>query len=232
MRLDKLLSHNGYGSRKEVKQLIRSGWVSVNGAIVRSDDLHIDENLDDIWVDDQSVSLVTHQTFILHKPQNTICSQERSLYPSILDLIQEPLLPHTQPVGRLDVDTEGLILVTSDGQLAHRLLSPKHHVAKIYRVTLAKALDPKWIPELTSGITIDKGERCLPCEVTVLKPDLIELTLFEGKYHQVKRMMQACGNEVIHLVRIQFGPLRLTEDLPLGHYRSLTIDEIETLKSA
>lgn len=230
MRLDKLLAHNGYGSRKDVKRLIRSGWVSVNGEKIISDDYHVDPNTDEIWVNEESVALVTSQTFLMNKPKDTICSQERSLYPSILDLIQEALLPSTQPVGRLDVDTTGLILITNDGQLAHHLLSPKHHVSKVYEVSLATDFDLKWVEAIEKGIMIDQNERCLASLIEILEPRRILLTLFEGKYHQVKRMMKACENEVVELKRIKFGPLILDDSLELGAYRSLTLDEIEQLK--
>lgn len=231
MRLDKLLAHLGYGSRKEVKKLIRSKVVSVNGDVINSDDLHIDPLQDEIIVFDQALEYQSMQYFMVNKPKDTICSTEESLYPSVLNLIDEPLLPHTMPVGRLDVDTEGLLLITNDGILAHRLLSPKHHVEKTYWVKLKESFDERFIPLIEQGIMLNDTEQSLPAQVKILNSNELELTLTEGKYHQVKRMMHACSNEVVELKRIRFGSLRLPDDLALGSYRSLTQEEIESLKS-
>ena len=230
MRLDKLLAHLGYGSRKEVKRLIRSKVVSVNGELVASDDLHVNPDEDEISVLDETIDYQAFQYFILNKPKDTICSTDASLYASVLDLIDEPLRPHTMPVGRLDVDTEGLLLITNDGQLAHRLLSPKHHVEKVYHLILEKEFSEKDGLKIEQGIWLNEKERCLPAKVHILNPKEIELTLTEGKFHQVKRMMHACDNEVLNLRRIRFGPLVLTDDLKIGEYRALTHEELEHLK--
>lgn len=230
MRLDKLLAHLGYGSRKEVKKLIRSKAVSVNGEVVNSDDCHVDPTRDEIIVLDQTIEYQSMQYFMVNKPKDTICSTEDSLYPSVLDLIEEPLLPHTMPVGRLDVDTEGLLLITNDGVLAHRLLSPKHHVEKTYWVKLKESFDERFISPIEQGIWLNDTEQSLPAKLKILSPTEIELTLTEGKYHQVKRMMHACSNEVTELKRIRFGVLSLPDDLALGSYRALTDQEIQLLK--
>lgn len=229
MRLDKLVAHLGYGSRKQVKTFIRKGLILVNGEIVRNDDAHVDPDVDEILFLDESLNYESLQYFLLNKPKDTICSRDRSLYPSVLDLFNENLLPSTQVVGRLDVDTTGVLLITNDGQLAHHLLSPKHHVKKVYHVSLKKVFDVSFIPALEKGIKINNDEVCLPAQVKVIDVKHIELVLVEGKYHQVKRMMHACNNEVINLHRVSFGTLQC-DDLKVGEYRSLTDEEIETLK--
>ncbi len=229
MRLDKLLAHLGYGSRKQVKQFIRKGYISVNGEIVHDDDYHVHEDYDEIIFLDENVDYQAMQYFLLNKPKDSICSQDRGLYQSVLDLIDETVLPDTQPVGRLDVDTTGTLLITNDGQLAHRLISPKHHVDKVYRVHLLKAFDQKFISKIEKGIKLNDDETCMPAHVDLIDENTIDLTLKEGKYHQVKRMMIACENEVVELHRISFANLK-TDDLDLGHYRHLSKEEIETLK--
>lgn len=230
MRLDKCVAHLGYGSRKQVKAFIRKGYVSVNGVIVLDDDFHVDETNDEIHFLDETINYEKQQYFLINKPLDTICSQDRSLYPSVLDLIEEPLLPNTQPVGRLDVDTTGALLITNDGQLAHRLLSPKHHVDKVYEVVLEKALEAKWVTQIEKGIELSDHEHCLPAKVSILNKNRIELTLREGKYHQVKRMMHACDNQVVLLHRKMFSILSLN-NLEIGQVRSLSTEEIKALKS-
>lgn len=232
MRLDKVLAHHGLGSRKEVKNLIRKGMISINGEIVTQDDVHIDMALDEIWINDENIKLEVTQFILLNKPAGTICERGAVMYPSVLELIEEPLLPKTNPVGRLDVDTEGLILLTNDGRLAHHLLSPKHHVMKGYRVTLARPLDPKWIPLIEKGLTLDDGERCLPAKISQVEDLIYELWITEGKYHQIKRMMGTCGNDVKYLYRFAFGPLVDDGSLKVGQYRRLSSEEIISLKDS
>lgn len=229
MRLDKMLAHLGYGSRKEVKQFIRKGFISINGEIIKDDDFHVDVNEDEIVFLDESVDYQDYQYILINKPQETICSQDRGLYPSVLDLIQEAVLPDTQPVGRLDVDTTGTLLLTNDGQLAHRLISPKHHVEKVYLVQLKEVFNVRYIKDIESGLRLNDKEICMSAKVKVIDDYQIELTLKEGKYHQVKRMMLVCENEVVKLHRILFAGLK-TDDLALGEYRNLSEKEIETLK--
>lgn len=230
IRLDKLCAHMGLGSRKEVKILIRNGLISVNGNLVKDDDMKVDEVYDEIIYLDQSLNYPKQQYFMLNKPVDTLCSTERSLYPSVLDLFDEVLLPSTQAVGRLDVDTTGLLLISSDGQVAHRCLSSKHHVLKIYDVVLKENFDLNYQAILEKGGIILDGEACLPATFKQLSNKHIQLGLIEGRYHQVKRMMHACNNEVVNLKRIQFGPLKLDDSLDLGEYRPLTQDEIKLLK--
>jgi 16S rRNA pseudouridine516 synthase len=231
MRLDKLLAHNGFGSRKEVKRLIRDGQVLVNGEIVTDDDYHVSE-LDEIELFDLNISIEDKQYFLLNKPKGCICSKDASQYPSVYEYIHENLLPDTNAFGRLDVDTEGYLIISNDGQLGHQLLSPKHHVIKGYRVTLREPFNPKYIPLIEKGITIDQNEKCEPASIEIINEKTINLLISQGKYHQVKRMMIACENEVVDLYRYQFGSIIDDGSLPVGEYRRLTEEEIELLKEA
>ena len=229
IRLDKLLCHEGYGTRKEVKKLIRSKCVSVNHVIVTKDDLKVNELTDLVEVDGVQVKYSEFVCFMLNKPQGVISSTEEGPTKTVLDCLDEPY-QGLFPVGRLDKDTEGLLLITNDGELAHHLLSPRHHVKKTYEVHLSCALSEGSIEMLENGITIDGNELCKPAEVQVLDDRLIHLTITEGKFHQVKRMMIACGSEVTFLKRLSMGPLKLDESLSTGSYRALHQHEIDELK--
>lgn len=230
IRLDKLCAHLGLGSRKEVKMMIRKGLISVNGDLIYNDDFKVDERQDEVVYLDESLHYPAQQYFMLNKPVDTICSRDVSLYPSVLDLFNDPLLPSTQAVGRLDVDTTGLLLVSSDGKVAHRCLSSKHHVEKVYEIDLAIDFDRTFIDILEKGGIVLDGQACLPAKIKIISARKLHLSIIEGRYHQVKRMMHACNNEVVNLKRIQFGPLKLDESLELGEYRPLTQAEINLLK--
>jgi len=231
MRLDKLLAHNGFGSRKEVKRLIRAAQVLVNGEIILDDDYHVDET-DEIEIFDLNINVETKQYFLLNKPKGCICSKDTKDYPSVYEYIHENVLPDTNAFGRLDVDTEGYLVISNDGQLGHKLLSPKHHVIKGYKVTLSKPFNPKYIEHIQKGILIDKGEKCEPASIEIIDDRTVNLLIAQGKYHQIKRMMIACENEVVELYRYQFGPLIDDGSLAVGEYRRLTEEEIELLKQA
>ena len=228
MRLDKLLAHQGYGTRKEVKRLIRQGLVSVNGDLVFNDDQLVQLEYDEIHLLDQKVDTHTLQYLLHFKTKGVVCAHTHTLYPTVYDQLGVPLLPHAHTVGRLDVDTTGIILITNDGSLTHRLLSPRYHVEKIYEVQVAHAFDESYLDQIKHGLILSEEERCLPAEVELLNQTTLRLTLVEGKYHQVKRMMKACQNEVIELKRTHFAGLDLT-DLQLGHTRSLSASEVKRL---
>jgi 16S rRNA pseudouridine516 synthase len=231
MRLDKLLAHNGFGSRKEVKRLIRAAQVLVNGEIILDDDYRVSET-DEIEIFDLNINVETKQYFLLNKPKGCICSKDTKDYPSVYEYIHENVLPDTNAFGRLDVDTEGYLVISNDGQLGHKLLSPKHHVIKGYKVTLSKPFNPKFIEHIHKGILIDKGETCEPASIQIIDDRTVNLLIAQGKYHQIKRMMIACENEVVDLYRYQFGPLIDDGSLAVGEYRRLTEEEIELLKQA
>lgn len=230
MRLDKLLAHNGFGSRKEVKRIIRDAQVMVNGEIVINDDYHVLDT-DEIELFDLSVNVETKQYFLLNKPKGCICSKDNQMYPSVYEYIHENVLPDTNAFGRLDVDTEGYLVISNDGQLGHRLLSPKNHVIKGYRVTLREPFNVKFIEAIHKGIAIDKNEICEPASITIIDDHTVNLIIAQGKYHQIKRMMIACENEVIELYRYQFGPIIDDGSLPVGEYRRLSDAEIKLLKN-
>lgn len=230
MRLDKYLSYSGYGTRKEVKQLIRKKHVYVNDVLCCKDDVKINEKADQVRVDDTIIDLRLDVYIMLHKPAGVICATEDAMHETVLDVIQEPLPPACFPVGRLDIDTEGLVLITNDGKLAHELLSPKKHIDKTYYVESKKPLKEKDIQRFQKGITIDGEETCLPAIVESINETAFLLTIQEGKYHQIKRMLKAVENEVTYLKRIAMGSLHLDESLALGEYRYLSETEIRYLK--
>ncbi|MDE6475822.1 MAG: rRNA pseudouridine synthase [Erysipelotrichaceae bacterium] len=230
MRLDKLLAHAGYGTRKEVKVLIRKKRVSVNDEICTQSDFSLQPQ-DIVCVDNKRIQLEEFQYLMLHKPAGVLSATQDDIHTTVLDLIEEPLLKGCFPVGRLDIDTEGLLLITNDGKLAHRLLSPKKHVEKTYFVILKHSLQEKDIHLLEQGMDIGNDEKCLPAKVEVIERHQIYLTICEGKYHQIKRMMKCLGNEVCYLKRLRMGPLLLDASLAVGKYRFLTEEEIEMLKA-
>lgn len=229
MRLDKLLSHTGYGSRKEVKELIRKGFVSVNGDIILDDDFKVDENNDEVIIADNTVSYDKFIYIMLNKPDGYVSATFDPHDPIVLDLIDGYEKRKLFPVGRLDKDTVGLLLITNDGDLAHRMLSPKKHVDKRYYLKFDGDLTDKKISKFSEGITLDDGYLCMPASYEKLGENEGILTIKEGKYHQVKRMLEALGCSVTYLKRISFGPLELDKELEEGKYRFLTEEELKML---
>lgn len=227
MRLDKLLSDMGAGTRNALKKEIRRGAVKVNGKIERNAGAIVDEKTAVITFYDEPVIYQEHFYFMMNKPAGTLCIAGSPL--SVLNLVSEPCRG-LFCVGRLDKDTEGLLLITNDGQLSHALLSPRRHVAKVYQVDLLYDITEEQIRHLEAGVRLNQEEECAPAGVQVLMPRQILLTIHEGKYHEVKRMIAHTGNRVTHLKRIQIKDLRLDETLPPGGYRPLTEEETEGLK--
>ena len=230
IRLDKMLAHMGYGTRKEVKELIRKGYVSVDGEIIKSDDYKVDENSEVIIFNE----VVKYDEFIylmLNKPDGYISATFDNNLPTVLDLIYGYESRNLFPVGRLDIDTFGLLLLTNDGQLAHKLLSPRNHVNKKYYLKYEGKLNPKVQEIFSKGIQIDDY---------ITKPAIFEdlgnneayITISEGKFHQVKRMMEYVGCKVTYLERVTFGNLTLDNNLKRGEFRKLTEEEIECLKNS
>lgn len=233
-RLDKILSNMGYGSRKDVKKLIKEGRVLVNGELIVKNDYKIDPYNDNIVVDGIEVEYRKYIYIMLNKPKGVVSSTFDPVNRTVLDLIdQEYSIFNPFPAGRLDKDTEGLLILTNDGKLAHELLSPKKGVDKTYYVEVDGYVDEKYILKFKEGIILDDGYKTLPSKLEIIEPDYIsrvKLTLKEGKFHQVKRMFKALGMEVVYLKRIRFGPLELDDRLELGQYRELTKEEIQLLK--
>lgn len=235
MRLDKLLANMGYGSRKEVKQLLKQKAVTVDGDYVKDAALHVDPEKQIVSVFGERVVYTEFVYFIMNKPPGVISATEDLRDETVIDLL-EPLHQHFQPfpVGRLDKDTEGLLLLTNDGQLAHNLLSPKKHVPKVYYAQIEGVVTEEDAEKFANGVELDDGYVTKPGKLVILKSSQqseIELTIQEGKFHQVKRMFEAVGKRVTYLKRISMGSLKLDENLALGEYRELTAEELNGLQN-
>lgn len=227
MRLDRMLAECGFGTRNEVKKLIRSGSVSVSGDIVRNPAAKVDEEHDRVAVDGEEIVYRRFAWYMLNKPKGYVSSTEGA--DSVLNLIAE-YDRNLFPCGRLDKDTEGLLLITNDGELAHELLSPKHHVEKEYLVTVKNPLKEEDLEVFRKGIVIDGEEACQPADYRITDIYECHLIIREGKYHQIKRMFAAIGNEVTGLKRLRMKNLVLDESLEPGDYRPLKEEELEDLR--
>ena len=227
-RLDKYLAASGIGTRSEVKKYIRDCRVTVNGEIVRHADMKVNEEKDRVCFDGEPVSWSEFVYFMLNKPHGYI-SATSGWDPNVLDLIAEPFR-NLFPVGRLDKDTEGLLLITNDGQLGHELLAPKKHVEKEYYVEIDIPLSEEDIEQISRGITY-KDETYKPAVYKKISDTSFTLVITEGKYHEIKRMMLALGSKVTYLKRLRMKDLVLDESLKPGEYRYLTEEEIASLKA-
>lgn len=234
MRIDKLLSNSGFGSRKEVKILLKSKAVEVNGETVRDPKFHVDEKTDEISVAGEPVVYREFIYLMMNKPQGVISATEDRFDETVIDLLTEDDQRFEPfPVGRLDKDTEGLLLITNDGKLAHELLSPKKHVDKTYYARINSPVTDEDIEAFKLGVVLDDGYETKPAQLNILRSgeeSEIELTITEGKFHQVKRMFESVNKQVVFLKRLSMGPLPLDETLALGEYRELTEDELTKLK--
>ena len=230
LRLDKMLAHCGYGSRKDVKQLIRKGEVLVNGEIIKNDDFKVDSDKDDVIVFDESVNYKELVYIMLHKPAGVVSATYDNYKQTVIDLVSEYSKQKVFPVGRLDIDTEGLLLISNDGMLCHKLLAPKNHVDKTYYVEFCGEFKNEYIGKFKKGITLEDGYVTMPSDIELLSENSANLTIHEGKFHQVKRMFIALGMEVTYLKRISFGSLKLDNNLKKGEYRLLSDEEINLLK--
>ena len=230
MRLDKMLTSMGIGTRSEIRRACRDNRIEVNDTIIRDPSIQIDPEQDVVKVDDEVIPFTRYVYFMLNKPAGTISSTSDSRT-TVLDLIDSGVRG-LYPVGRLDLDTEGLLLITNDGPLGHQLLSPKHHVEKEYVVQLRDPLEESRLEPIRRGIRLNKEETCLPAEVNITGERECHIILKEGKFHEIKRMFQAIGNEVVYLKRIRMKHLLLDESLKPGEYRSLTEAEVADLKES
>ena len=235
MRLDKLLANMGFGSRKEVKALLKQKAVTVDGVVVKDSAMHVDPVKQNVSVFGDRVEYVEFIYLMMNKPPGVISATEDRHDETVIDLLEaEDRLFEPFPVGRLDKDTEGLLLITNDGQLAHNLLSPKKHVPKVYYAQIDGVVTEEDIEAFKAGVTLDDGYVTKPGELVILKSgeqSEIELMIQEGKFHQVKRMFEAVGKKVTYLKRLSMGSLKLDETLELGEYRELTEEELEALKN-
>ena len=229
LRLDKMLAHCGYGSRKEVKSYIRKGEVLVNGEIVKNDDFKVDSEKDEVIVFDENVNYLNKVYIMLNKPDGVVSATYDPYKQTVIDLIPEYASYKIFPVGRLDIDSVGLLLITNDGMLCHKLLSPKYHVDKTYFVNFTGEFKDEYCNEFERGITLDDGYVTLPGKVVLKGNDSAYVTIHEGKFHQVKRMFEALNMKVTYLKRITFGTLKLDENLKEGQYRLLNEEEVNML---
>ena len=231
MRIDKFISEQTGVSRTDAKTLIKKGCIAVNGTAVRSADTKLDPDKDTVSVNGRQISYRKNLYIMLNKPDGIVCATRDGLSSTVLELLPESLRRKGLfPAGRLDKDTEGFVFITDDGALAHKMLSPKNHVEKEYIVTLEHPAEERYIDIFASGMTIDGDEQCLPARLTLTEnAHIVRLVLHEGKYHQVKRMMQAVGNKVTHLKRERIGGITLDPKLSSGECREITQDELSTL---
>lgn len=232
IRLDKYLADAGAGSRADVKKQIRWGKVTVDGKTIRQPEFKIDEATAEVTYKKEPVVYQKMKYYMLHKPAGVVSATNDKKEKTVLDLLDAKLKKDMFPVGRLDKDTEGLLIITNDGDLAHRLLSPKKHVDKVYYAKVDGVVTQKDVEIFAEGMDIGNEEVAKPSKLVILKSDEIseiELTIQEGKFHQVKRMFQAVGKEVVYLKRLSMGTLKLDETLEPGKYRALTEEEVEAL---
>lgn len=244
MRLDRYLVEMKKGSRSEVKKMIKSGRVSVDGETCREAERKIQPSASEVSLDGTQVGYAAYEYFMLNKPAGVVSATEDGRHKTVVSLIEDAKRRDLFPVGRLDIDTEGLLLITNDGKLAHRLLSPKKHVDKTYFARVEGRLPENAIEQFKKGLTLEDGTRTLPARLVIQKASgtaeddgkadsnlsEIELTIHEGKFHQVKRMFEAVGCRVVYLKRLSMGSLRLDESLAPGAYRRLTEEEISKLQ--
>lgn len=235
LRIDKYLADMGIGSRSQVKQYIRKKQVTINGAVPKGPEQKVDPDKDIISFQGNEISYTAKEYFMLYKPSGCVSATTDARHKTVLDYIQNHSRKDLFPVGRLDIDTEGLLLITNDGKLAHELLSPGKHVSKTYYAQIEGKVTQEDIQLFLQGIDIGEKENTRSATLKIIDSDeisKIELTITEGKYHQVKRMFEAVGKKVIYLKRISMGPLALDTKLTPGEYRELTIEELKLLETA
>ena len=227
MRLDKAISSQGTWSRSDVRKLVRAGRVSVDGAVCKDPGTAVDPAVQRIDVDGVALQYKEHIYLVLNKPKGYISATEDRTQKTVLDLVPPELFrPGLFPAGRLDADTTGFVLLTDDGEFAHRILSPRSHIYKTYLATLERPLSEEAAEQLRGGMTLADGTVCLPAEVRILPGTQAEVRICEGRYHEVKRMFAAAGNRVRDLHRTKMGGLALPDDLAEGDCRELLADEL------
>jgi len=232
MRLDKFLRDCGKGSRKDIKKVLKNGSVCVNGTVVKSADFKVDEVCDEITIDAHKLTYRKYIYLMLNKPSGYVSAVFDKRLPVVTSLVPA-MYAHYEvfPVGRLDIDTEGLLILTNDGALTHRALSPKSHVNKTYYVETEKEMDISYIDTFKEGVTLDDGYKTMSADIKIDEDKKsCTLVIREGKFHQVKRMMEAMGNKVTYLKRIKMGTLSLDPSLKLGEIRELSEEEVIKLE--
>ena len=233
-RLDKVLSNLGYGTRKEIKQVVKKGFVTVNDEKVKDSGLQIDPEKDTIVINGEKVEYKKYIYLMMNKPAGVISATYDKRDETVIDLLyMEDQVFEPFPVGRLDKDTVGLLLLTNDGDLNHKLISPKYHVDKVYYAEINAPITEKDIKAFENGVTLDDGYKCMSAKLKVIEnvedSSRVEVTVQEGKYHQVKRMFEARGKKVVYLKRTSFGNLPIDESLEEGEYKELSESELAVL---
>lgn len=233
IRLDKYLGEMGIGSRSQLKEAAKKGRILVNGEVEKKTERKIDPERDRVSFDGRAISYVEMEYYMLNKPAGVVSARSDNLHQTVIELLTDRKRDDLFPVGRLDIDTEGLLLITNDGDLAHRLLSPKRHVDKVYFARIDGILPDDAREQIQQGITLTDGTLTLPAGL-VIQSQMEHgaeclLTIHEGKFHQVKRMFEALGCQVVYLKRISMGPLTLDEALAPGEYRKLSDQELDAL---
>ncbi len=235
IRLDKYLAEMGAGTRQEVKRYIRQGRIKVDGLTVKCPEMKVDEEIQKVVLDNTTIEYVSYEYYMLNKPAGVVSATEDPRDKTVVDLIKSRKRNDLFPVGRLDKDTEGLLLITNDGKLCHRLLSPKKHVDKCYYAVIDGRVTEADVKAFREGInigTLDDEEWTRPAELKIIESgniSRIRLTIQEGRYHQIKRMFRVSGREVRYLKRERMGTLTLDDSLKPGQYRALTKEELERL---
>lgn len=234
IRLDKFLTDMGCGTRSVIKNLVHKGKVSVNGEVIKKPEIKINEDEDVVLLDGEEIKYNRYEYFMLNKPDGYVSATTDRNEKTVLDLLKaEDRRKDLFPVGRLDKDTEGLLVISNDGEMAHKILSPKNHIAKTYYVKVNGRIENEHIEIFEKGIDIGEKNITKPGILKIIKSSDIseaELTIYEGKFHQIKRMFEAVGMKVVYLKRIKMGTLGLDETLKPGEYRRLTLEETEQLK--
>ena len=234
LRVDKILSNLGYGSRAELKVYCKKGLVKVNDKVISNPGTQVDTDVDKIEFNNEVVKYREFIYIMMNKPNGYLSATFDKRDPIVLDLIDPSYLTFEPfPVGRLDKDTEGLLVLTNDGQLAHRVLSPKKHVPKTYYAKVEGIVTEEDVKAFEQGVTLDDGYETMPSQLKILESgeiSEIELTIHEGKFHQVKRMFESVGKKVVYLKRLSMGKLKLDETLNLGEYRELTDEEVKLIE--
>jgi 16S rRNA pseudouridine516 synthase len=230
MRIDKFLADNSIGTRKEIKALIKAGRVLANGEQVTDPGMHIDPSADEISFDGHAIEYEKFHYYMLNKPAGTVSSTKEGASTTVVELLSEEGVKNLSPVGRLDKDTEGLLILTDDGELLHDLISPKKHVGKEYLVITEKPVTADDMKKLEAGVDIGDDKPTLPAKAE-MNEDGLHLTITEGRFHQVKRMLEAVDNKVTYLKRLKMGELALDPELKEGEYRKLTTAELALIKA-
>lgn len=234
-RLDKVLSNFGFGSRSEIRLMAKSGVIKVDGMVVKDCSMHVCPDKNVIAVGEETLNYRKYIYLMMNKPAGVISATQDNKLRTVLDILPDEFTCFDLfPAGRLDIDTEGLLLLTNDGQLAHEILSPKNHVPKKYYALVEGVVDSDIKEKFAEGVLLDDGYKTMPAELFIIKEghrSEVELVLHEGKFHQVKRMFEAVGKKVLFLKRIQMGGLALDEHLGLGDCRELTSEEVRQIKN-